>query len=119
MKNELTRFEPADIAAQLMLYEHRLYVKIRPRECLLWAKTQDSEDVANLSAFCMTHDRIAAWVKNSVLVNDGLGKRADAVDYWIKVAEVCNENISYQIVLFAEVYDENARNAVLSITSRL
>ncbi|KAL5533752.1 hypothetical protein ACEPAG_212 [Sanghuangporus baumii] len=88
-KNELTRFSAGDLAAQLMLYEHRLYVKIRPRECLLWAKSQTGEGVANLSAFSATHDRIAAWVKNSVLANDGLGKRADAIDYWIKVAEKC------------------------------
>lgn len=87
-KNDLSRFDAADVAAQLMLYEHRLYAKIRPRECLLWAKTQESEEVANLTAFCLSYDRIAAWVKSSVLGNDGLGKRADAVDYWIKVAEV-------------------------------
>ncbi|KAI5120791.1 hypothetical protein M0805_002418 [Coniferiporia weirii] len=89
LKNDLLRIDPVDLASQLTLYEHRLYAKIRPRECLRWAKTQAGENVANLAAFCATHDRVAAWVKAGVLANEGLGKRADTVDFWIKVAEKC------------------------------
>ena len=100
-----------------MLYEHRLYTKIRPRECLTWAKSQTGEGVANLSAFVATHDKIAAWVKNSVLANEGLGKRADAVDYWIKVAEV-GDFVCFSIVI--RLTEESSdRNAAGSIISRL
>lgn len=78
-----------DIAEQLCLFEHKLYTKIRPQECLNWAKTQSGPSVANLIVFCSTHDKLASWVKMSILNHDVLGKRADVVDFWIKVAEVC------------------------------
>ena len=85
--------DATEVAQQLTLFEHRLYQKIRPHECLNWAKTQKGETVANLTSFCATHDKLAAWVKMSVLSNDGLGKRADTIDFWIKVAEVSRSNL--------------------------
>jgi len=88
-KNELLKLDPSDLARQLTLYEARLYVKIRPHECLTWATAPKGDGVKNLRAFVATSDRIAAWVKMSVLGNDALGRRADAIDLWIKVAEVC------------------------------
>lgn len=85
---ELLRLDPAELAAQLMLYEYRLYVRVRPRECLLWAKKQEGEAVKHLMAFCATHSKLAAWVTSSVLDHDGIKKRAEMVDFWVKVAEV-------------------------------
>ena len=87
-KIELLRIDPSDLAAQLMLYEHILYMRIRPRECLRWTKSQSGEEVKNLLAFCETHDRLATLVKSSILTIDGIMKRAGAIDFWIKVAEV-------------------------------
>lgn len=52
------------------------------------AKFQSNEKMANLNTFCGTHEKLASWVKFSILNNEGLGKRADTVDLWIKVAEV-------------------------------
>lgn len=63
-------------------------MRIRPRECLSWAKSQRGEAVFNLTAFCSTHDKLACWVRSSVLSNDSLGKRADIIDMWIRIAEV-------------------------------
>lgn len=80
--------DPTDLAQQLTLLEYRLYSKIRPQECLNWGKVQKGESVKNLISFCATHDKLAAWVKLSILSNDGLGKRADSIDMWIKIAEV-------------------------------
>jgi son of sevenless-like protein len=80
--------DPVDIVEQLTLLEFGLYVKITPQECLAYAKTQSCTTVANLVEFCGTHDKLASWVKSSVLNNDALSKRADMVDFWIKVAEV-------------------------------
>ncbi|KAJ7150331.1 ras guanine nucleotide exchange factor domain-containing protein [Mycena filopes] len=59
------------------------------QECILYAKTQTGKQVENLCTFCATHDKLAAWVKTSILTNEALGKRADTVDFWIKVAEKC------------------------------
>ncbi|TDL26433.1 ras GEF [Rickenella mellea] len=87
--NDLLRMDVLDLAQQLTLYEHRLYSEIRAPECLMWPKTQKGDSVANLVAFCATHDKLAAWVKMSVLANDGLGKRADSIDFWIRIAEKC------------------------------
>jgi len=64
-------------------------MKIRPQECLNWGKTQSGKTVANLILFCATHDKLGEWVKMSILNTEVLGKRADVVDYWIKVAERC------------------------------
>jgi son of sevenless len=76
------------IAQHLTLLESRLYKEVKQQECLDWAKTQSGSTVANLIGFCAVHEKVASWVKLSVLNNEGLGKRADTVDFWIKVAEV-------------------------------
>ncbi|KAK7063870.1 ras guanine nucleotide exchange factor domain-containing protein [Favolaschia claudopus] len=88
-KNDLLRLDPADIAEQLALLEFKLYAKLTPHECISYAKTQTGKKVENLTTFCATHDKLAAWVKTSILTNEALGKRADTVDFWIKVAEKC------------------------------
>ena len=49
---------------------------------------QSGHSVANLIMYCGTHDKLGAWVKMSILNQEVLGKRADTVDFWIKVAEV-------------------------------
>jgi hypothetical protein len=79
------------VAQHLTTLEWRLYVRVKPQECLDWAKSQSSYPtlVSNLGAFFETHEKVANWVKRSVLGNDGLGKRADTVDFWIQVAEAC------------------------------
>jgi son of sevenless-like protein len=87
-KNELLRLDPTDIAEQLALLEFKLYAKLTAQECISYAKTQTGKQVENLCAFCATHDKLAAWVKTSILMNEGLAKRADTVELWIKVAEV-------------------------------
>jgi son of sevenless len=85
----LRRLDPTDVAEQLSLIEWNLYSKITPQECLSYAKTQKGKAVANLNAFCGTHDKLAAWVQSSILYTGALGKRAEMVDFWIKIAEVC------------------------------
>jgi son of sevenless-like protein len=88
-KNDLLKLDPVDIAEQLALLEFSLFIKITPQECLTYAKIQSGEPVARLQDFCNTHDKLGSWVKNSILTNSILGKRADTVDFWVKVAEVC------------------------------
>lgn len=87
-KNELLKIDPSELAQHLTLVEYRLYAKIRPYECMMWPKVQRGPEVDNLVRFCATSDRLVAWVKYSILSTESLGKRADLIDYWIKVAEV-------------------------------
>ncbi|KAJ3505638.1 hypothetical protein NLJ89_g7311 [Agrocybe chaxingu] len=88
-KNDLLKIDPSDVAEQLTVLESSLYMKITPQECLTYAKTQSGGAVAKLSDFIGTHDKLGAWVKLSVLNLDTLVKRAETVDFWIKVAEKC------------------------------
>ncbi|KAL0576874.1 hypothetical protein V5O48_005109 [Marasmius crinis-equi] len=88
-KGDLLRMDSADVAEQLCLLEFKLYHQIAPQECIRYAKIQTGKSVEHLSAFCSTHDKIAAWVTNSVLDCSILARRADTVDFWIKVAEKC------------------------------
>lgn len=87
-KQEFLKWEPAEVASHLTLMEYRAYLRIRPNECLSWIRTTKGPAVSNLSAFIATSDQLAAWVKLSVLMCDTLGKRADTIDHWIKIAEV-------------------------------
>lgn len=87
-KNELVKMDVTALAQHITMLEWRLFSRIKEQECLNWAHTQHGSSVARITAFCATHDRLATWVKHTVLANDGLGKRADMVDFWIKVAEV-------------------------------
>ena len=87
-KSDLIKYDSLEFAHHLTLVEYRLYAKIRPAECMMWPKVQKGPDVENLVRFCATSDKLVAWVKYSILKEDGLGKRADVIDFWTKVAEV-------------------------------
>lgn len=90
IKTDILQVDPQELAQQLTLYESRLYSQIRARECLVWHKVQTGEAVQNLVAFAAHSNKLASWVKYSILTKDGLGRRADTVDRWIRVAEVIN-----------------------------
>ncbi|KAG8715947.1 hypothetical protein FRC11_012566 [Ceratobasidium sp. 423] len=69
------------------------------KQVLEWHKTSSgaTEDTPNdLRNFCVTSDRLAGWVKWSVLSMGNSVKRAEAVGTWIRVAEKCRllNNIS-------------------------
>ena len=88
---ELVRMDPLEVAQHLSLLESDLYRKIRPQECFLWSKIKEGDVVKNIHSFCAQHDRLADWVKYSILEVTALQKRANVVDFWIRVAEVrCN-----------------------------
>ena len=88
-KLDLLKLDPKIIADQLTVYEFGLYVKITPQQCLTYVKSRTGDDVAKLRDFCSTHDKLDAWVKLTILNGDAAGKRAQTVDFWIKVAEAC------------------------------
>lgn len=87
-KGEFLRWDTTDVANHLTLMESRSYNKIRPHECLSWTRSTKGPAVINLTNFIGTSDRLAAWVKLSILTCESLGKRADMIDHWIKIAEV-------------------------------
>ncbi|KAA1471413.1 ras GEF [Dentipellis sp. KUC8613] len=92
---DLLRLDSSDLAYHLSLYEFRLYAKIKLPECFKYIRKHSGPEVRNLEAFCKTHEKLANWVKLSILENDGLNKRANIVDFWIRVAEKCKALHNY------------------------
>ncbi|PCH34105.1 ras GEF [Wolfiporia cocos MD-104 SS10] len=87
-KTDFARMDPMAIARHLCLYQHRLYGKLRPQDCLNW-KSSTSHCCTSLAAFCATRDKLAGWVKASILSTEVFSKRADMLAFWIKTAEAC------------------------------
>lgn len=107
-KADFLKWDAGDVANHLTLFEARAYSRVRPHECLAWTKAggrvktgetsgtaaasgsgaAEGEEVKNLMAFVARSDRLAMWVKNTVLNCESLGRRADMIDFWIKIAEV-------------------------------
>jgi len=80
---ELAKMDTQDVAQQLALIEHRLYAKIRVQECWEWGRTG-----GQLHDFMSTHEKLASWVKMSILNLPHVGKRGEMIDFWITCAEV-------------------------------
>uniref|UniRef100_A0A0W0GET1 Ras GEF n=1 Tax=Moniliophthora roreri TaxID=221103 RepID=A0A0W0GET1_MONRR len=100
-RGDLLRLDPGDIAEQLSLLESKLYRMITPQECIRYAKVQTGKEVEHLNAFCSTHDKIAAWVTNSILDCKVLARRADTVDFWIKKCRNLNNFASMSAIINA------------------
>ncbi|TFK94986.1 ras GEF [Polyporus arcularius HHB13444] len=94
-KSELIRMDTLVLAEHLCVQEQKLYSKIRPHECMNWVKHQTGNAVRNLVVFNALHEKLGAWVKLSILSTEGLGKRAETIDFWIKVAEKCKSMHNY------------------------
>ncbi|KZT72955.1 ras GEF [Daedalea quercina L-15889] len=90
-KNDVVRLEPMAIARQLCLHEHRLYAKLELRECMHWMTPSAADGIPNLTALCMARARLTGWVRTSLLGVDGLSRRAEMLEFWIRVAEGCKE----------------------------
>lgn len=80
--------DASQVAEHLCMQEQRLYNKIRPQECVNWVQSPNAPGVKHLAAFNAFHEKLGSWVKMSILNFEGLGKRAEMIDFWIKVSEV-------------------------------
>ncbi|CAE6527741.1 unnamed protein product [Rhizoctonia solani] len=88
--------DPTALAHHLTLLESGLYMRIKRKQALEWHKASSglAEETTNdLRAFCATSDRLAGWVKWSVLSLGSSVKRAEAVGTWIRKCRLLN-NIS-------------------------
>lgn len=86
--HNVMKYEASELARELTLLEHALYIKIKPQEVLNRLRVQQGPEVVNLQRFCESLDKLATWVKLSILNNDTLSDRATTISHWIKVAEV-------------------------------
>lgn len=53
-----------------------------------WKTPSLADGIPNLTAFCMARARLTGWVRASLLGVDGLSRRAEMLEFWIRVAEV-------------------------------
>lgn len=85
-----------ELAEQLTYYESRLYRAVSSKELLAWLSKGSMKDktkeVQNLSKFIATLDRLAAWVKESILKHEDLQLRVTEIQRWMAVAEVVSPN---------------------------
>jgi len=88
-KGDVLKIENADLAEQLTMILFEMYRKILPQECIMYARSQNGPGITNLQEYCGVHDKVVSWVQKSILDIGVIKKRAEAVDYWIKVADVC------------------------------
>lgn len=86
-KADILNWDPQELAEQLTLVESQKYAQIRARECITWTKSLKQEETLR-PAFGALKDHLLMWVKTSILNQSSLGKRADTVERWIRVAEV-------------------------------
>ena len=93
-KTELLRQDTSQVAEHLCMHEQRLYSKIRPQECINWVQSPGGPGTKHLAAFNAHHEKLGAWVMSSILNYEGLGKRAEMIDFWIKVAEVSTRSLT-------------------------
>ncbi|CDO73135.1 hypothetical protein BN946_scf185007.g190 [Trametes cinnabarina] len=94
-KGDLLRMDTLMLAEHLCMHEQRLYAKIRSIECLNWIKSQTGNAVKNITSFNEFNERLGSWVKMSILNMEGMGKRSDTIEFWIKVAEKCKALHNY------------------------
>ncbi|EIW64034.1 ras GEF [Trametes versicolor FP-101664 SS1] len=94
-KGDLLKIDTLLLAEHLCIHEQKLYSRIRVSECLNWVKSPAGNGVKHLAAFNAFNEKLCAWVKTSILNTESTGKRADTIDFWIKIAEKCKTLHNY------------------------
>ncbi|KAG9040494.1 hypothetical protein FS837_000552 [Tulasnella sp. UAMH 9824] len=79
--------DPLEMARQLTIMESRMFMKIRPMECLSRAK-EGQGDNDNIRKIINVSNKIASWVAEQVLSKDDPRRRANYIKQFILIAEV-------------------------------
>ncbi|KAI9307840.1 hypothetical protein BJ944DRAFT_274461 [Cunninghamella echinulata] len=82
--------DPLELARQLTVMDSKLYIRIKPVECLdkNWGRADSQDTAANIKASIEYSNQVTAWVTDSILSKEELRKRALVLKHWIYVAEV-------------------------------
>ncbi|KAG8908432.1 hypothetical protein FRB99_006637 [Tulasnella sp. 403] len=99
---KLLDIDVLEMARQLTIMESKLYLKIRPMECLARAKEQQGED-DSIKKIIGTSNKIASWVAQQVLSKEDPRRRGAFIKHFIVIAEKCRElrNFSTMAALIA------------------
>ena len=84
-KLKFLEIDPLEIARQLTLIESRLYNKVKPAECLglKWTKPGNDVHAKGIMESINTHNRISAWVAETILQQEDLKKRSALIKHFI------------------------------------
>ncbi|CBQ73217.1 related to Guanyl nucleotide exchange factor Sql2 [Sporisorium reilianum SRZ2] len=90
-KLKFLEIDPLELARQLTLLESRLYNKVKPAECLglKWTKPGNDVHAKGIMESINTHNRISAWVAETILQQEDLKKRAALIKHFISIADRC------------------------------
>ncbi|SNX83876.1 related to Guanyl nucleotide exchange factor Sql2 [Melanopsichium pennsylvanicum] len=90
-KLKFLEIDPLELARQLTLLESRLYNKVKPAECLglKWTKPGNDVHAKGIMESINTHNRISAWVAETILQQEDLKKRAALIKHFITIADRC------------------------------
>ncbi|TKY89315.1 hypothetical protein EX895_001846 [Sporisorium graminicola] len=90
-KLKFLEIDPLELARQLTLLESRLYNKVKPAECLglKWTKPGNDVHAKGIMDSINTHNRISAWVAETILQQEDLKKRAALIKHFISIADRC------------------------------
>ncbi len=90
-KIKFLEIDPLELARQLTLMESRLYNKVKPAECLglKWTKPGNEVHAKGIMESINTHNRISAWVAETILQQEDLKKRAALIKQFISIADRC------------------------------
>ncbi|PWY99569.1 hypothetical protein BCV70DRAFT_223969 [Testicularia cyperi] len=90
-KLKLLEIDPLELARQLTLIESRLYNAVKPAECLglKWTKPGNEIHARHIMESINTHNRISAWVAETILQQEDLKRRAALIKHFISIADRC------------------------------
>ena len=89
-QNSILTYHPLELARQLTLIEYRLYVAIKPAECLgqNWMSKKKEELAPNILAMISHFNYISNWISSEVVKCADLRERTLILKHAIEIAEV-------------------------------
>ncbi|KAG8955877.1 hypothetical protein FRC04_006324 [Tulasnella sp. 424] len=107
---KLMDVDPLEMARQLTIMESRMFVKIRPMECLSRVMEGQGHD-DNIRKINNMSNKIASWVAEQVLSKDDHRQRGACIRQFIMITERCRElnNFSSMAALLAGLNSPSIR----------
>eukprot|EP00824_Muranothrix_gubernata_P007943 TRINITY_DN20163_c0_g1_i1.p1 TRINITY_DN20163_c0_g1~~TRINITY_DN20163_c0_g1_i1.p1 ORF type:complete len:655 (-),score=139.04 TRINITY_DN20163_c0_g1_i1:528-2492(-) len=86
--SRMLEIKAIELARQLALMEHRLFNKIRPKECLnqAWIKGNRHRDAPNIIRLIEHFNKISRWVSTEIVFQPTLKERVWVLRKFIKIA---------------------------------
>eukprot|EP01119_Soliformovum_irregulare_P014145 TRINITY_DN3847_c0_g1_i2.p1 TRINITY_DN3847_c0_g1~~TRINITY_DN3847_c0_g1_i2.p1 ORF type:complete len:691 (-),score=233.60 TRINITY_DN3847_c0_g1_i2:34-2106(-) len=94
-------FHPEEIARQMTLIEHELYMKIPARELLgqRWTGKDKQEYAPQILAFIQRFNKVSSWVTSTLVHVESTKSRAELLSRFIEVASHCRHLNNFNGVL--------------------